>query len=135
MLLMKLRMKFSLFSRELLIGCEVSLPQNVKGFFCKVERDLELHELKKIWKVKKDPSGFALLDMPNWELTAGSFLHPFTRHYIDGYIKTVILSKSSDLVYRLVKKNFPSEFSYYYYKTLSEYFEMIAILGGVSIML
>ena len=134
MLLMKLMMKFCLFSRELLIGCEVSLPQNVKGF-CKIERSWELYELKKIWKVKTNPSGFALLDMPDWELIAGSFLDPFTRFYIDGYIKTVILSKNSDLVYHLVNKNFPREFTYHYYKTLSEYFEMTAILGGVSIIL
>ena len=129
---MKLRMKFSLFSRPLFKDChKVSLPQNDK-FLCKKERSWELEGLEKIWKVKKDRSGFALLDMPPWKLTAGSFVDPFTRFYIEGYIKTVVLSKSSDLVYHLDKKFFPKEFSYHYYETLSEYVETIAILGGVG---
>ena len=132
MLLMKLKMKFCLFSRPLFKRChKVSLPQN-DNILCKIGRSWELDGLEKIWKVKKDPSGFALLDMPKWKLKAGSFLDPFTRFYIEGYIKTILLSESSDLVYHLHKKFFPKEFSYHYYETLSEYFQTIAILGGVG---
>ena len=127
-------MQFDLFSRTSLFHCKVSLPQNA-GPLCKPWRSWELKGLTKIWKVKKTPYGFALLDMPKLLLAAGSFLHPFTRSCIEGYIKTVILSKSSELVFNVVKKHLPKETSYHYYGTLSKYFEMTAKLGGVSIIL
>ena len=116
------------------MDCEVSLPQKA-SWFCKFERSWELRKLKKIWKVKKSPSGFVLLDMPAWMLTAGSFVYPLTRSCISGYIETVFLSKSSELVYDVVDKLLPGNVSYHYYGILSTYFEKISLLGGVSIII
>ncbi|XP_068761819.1 polyunsaturated fatty acid 5-lipoxygenase-like [Montipora capricornis] len=112
-----------------MMDCEVSLPQKA-SWFCKFERSWELRKLKKIWKVKKSPSGFVLLDMPAWMLTAGSFVYPLTRSCISGYIETVFLSKSSELVYDVVDKLLPGNISYHYYGILSTYFEKVSLLGG-----
>ena len=91
--------------------------------------------MKEKWNVYTSPYGFALLNVSSTvSFLLTTFVAPFTRFYLEGYLQTVLVSDGSRIVYNnLVNKVTDKEISHMYnYKILSKFFEMSAKLGGVS---
>ena len=113
----------------------MSLPQK-STWVCKYVRRKELEVKKCLWNVKTSPYGFALLDVSSrWTLMRNRFVDPFTRFYFEGYLQTVLVSGLSHTAYNILVNSVTEKEiqGNYNYEIMSDYFEMAAKLGGVSI--
>lgn len=105
---------------------------------CKVMRSVELYAKKIKWNVKKTKYGFALLVVPSlWKFMMDRFIDPFTRFYFEGYLQTVIVSRSSHTFYEFLVDIFPEKEikNNDNYMIMSKYFENVGKSVGVSIFL
>ena len=117
----------------------MSLPQK-STLLCKGERFAELVGKKKTWNVKNTTMtyGFALLDVSHPLLfMAKRFADPFTRFYFEGYLQTVIASRSSHTLFDYLASIVPEKEikNNNNYMIMSKYFEMAGKSVGVSIFL
>ena len=112
--------------------CEVSLPQKT-SLTCQAKRILELQTMKEIWKLTESPFGFMVLNRTPTEHVFKTFVDPFTRFNMEGYLQTVLTSDLTHLVYNVLVKNATEIEKQYNYNILSKYFAMASKLGGVSI--
>lgn len=91
--------------------------------------------MKKRWKLTQNPFGFMVLDRTPLSHVFKTFLNPFTRFNLEGYLQTVLTSDLTHSVYNMLVKNASEITKNVNYKIMSKYFEMAAKLGGVSIIL
>ena len=113
--------------------CEVSLPQKTSKI-CKLKRGLERHFMKKTWTLTKSTFGFMLLDRTPIQHLLNTFIDPFTRFNLEGYLQTVLTSDLTRIVYNGLLKKAGGNRTSESYRILSKYFEMVSKLGGVSII-
>ena len=122
----------TLLSRFPLIGhCEVSLPQKT-SLRCQAKRNSERQTMKKRWKLATSPFGFMVLDRTPFQHVFKTFLDPFTRFNLEGYLQTVLTSDLTHIVYKVLVKNASEIRKHKNYNILSKYFEMASKLAGVS---
>ena len=123
-----------MFSRNALTRhCEVSLPQKSSPI-CQAKRILQRRNMKKKWKLTESPFGFMVLDRTPWKHMFGTFIDPFTRFNLEGYLQTVLTSDLTKIVYNglvnnITDKEISKNYNYY---ILSKYFEMASKLAGVG---
>lgn len=110
----------------------------MSGQCCIFMRSVELYAKKIKWNVKKTKYGFALLVVPSlWMFMMDRFIDPFTRFYFEGYLQTVIVSRSSHTFYEFLVDIFPEKEikNNDNYMIMSKYFENVGKSVGVSIFL
>ena len=130
---------FTLLSRSILRRiCEISLPQKTSPA-CMILRSILLGSKKQTWVLKTSPWGFRRLDVSNEEdpplwFALFAMADPFRRFNFEEYLQTVILSDPTKIVYKemfsdvSLKRNDQNSD----YKLLSEFLDLTAKLGGVS---
>ena len=91
--------------------------------------------MKKRWKLTQDAFGFMVLDRTPLSHVFKTFLDPFTRFNLEGYLQNVLTTDLTHSVYNMLVKNASEITKNVNYKILSKYFEMTSKLGGVSINL
>ena len=91
--------------------------------------------MKKRWKLTQDAFGFMVLDRTPLSHVFKTFLDPFTRFNLEGYLQNVLITDLTHSVYNMLVKNASEITKNVNYKILSKYFEMTSKLGGVSINL
>ena len=75
-----------------------------------------------------------VLDRTPFQHVFKTFLLPFTRFNLEGYLQTVLTSDLTHIVYNVLVKNESEIRKNENYRILSKYFEMASKLGGVSII-
>ena len=90
--------------------------------------------MKKKWKLTESPFGFMVLDRTPWKHVFSTFIDPFTRFNLEGYLQTVLTSDLTKIVYNglvnnITDKEISKNYNYY---ILSKYFEMASKLAGVG---
>ena len=75
-----------------------------------------------------------VLDRTPFQHVFKTFLHPFTRFNLEGYLQTVLTSDLTHIVYNVLVRNASEIRKNENYRTVSKYFEMASKLGGVSII-
>ena len=111
--------------------CEVSIPKKT-SLSCKTERYYQRKIMKLIWKLTENPFGFMVLDrIPPLHLL-GTFLDPFTRFNLEGYLQTVLPTDRTSIVYNSLVKTIGKSRKSDSYEFMSKYFETVSKLQGVS---
>ena len=126
---------FTLLSRSTLTSdCKVSLPKKT-SLWCRIKRFNQRTIMKAIWKLTENPFGFMVLDRKPCLHLLGTFLDPFTRFNLEGYLQTAVPSDLTHIVYNFLVKLIPREsvkHDSYVYGFLSKYFEVVSKFKGVS---
>lgn len=120
---------FTLRSRSSLTShCELSLPKET-SLMCQTERLYQRYFMKKIWKLTENRFGFMVLDRSPCVHLLGTFLDPFTRFNLEGYLQTVA---ASGLTQNLLVQTAGASRKSGSYGVLSKYLEMVSKFKGVS---
>ena len=111
-------------------GCKVSLPKDANKI-CTLKRSLELQIMKVTWTLAESEFGFMVLYTTPQQHVLKTFLDPFSRFNLEGYLQTILTNRLSYPFYNFL---FNSASENKNYRILSMYFGMASKHGGVSII-